>query len=99
MLLYEYIDSNIKIAHRNKTITSKSKTRKSIAIIKNLIEKGLPISMIGLNPHSYIEFFSLSDSFVFTMKYIKTINIVIKNIINIKIKKCFVIMIPINKHK
>ena len=32
--------------------TSKSKTRKSTPIKKNLIEKGCPILLIGLNPHS-----------------------------------------------
>lgn len=43
---------NIFIDHGNNKIISKSKTRNNIAIIKNLIEKGIPIFDIIIKPHS-----------------------------------------------
>lgn len=49
--------------HGYKKETSKSKTRNNTPIKKNLIDTGCPILLMGLNPHSYAETFSLLGNF------------------------------------
>lgn len=69
-----------------KRVISISKIKKIIAIKKNCKEKGIRALVLGSNPHSKGEFFSLSENVFFDNKLIIITKTIIIKIVIIKIK-------------